>query len=112
MAESEERPKLRGPLAPLRLFLSSGKAVGRAGKSLAGKGLQKVKRRGSRPGPLASVSAAHFARAQPEETSREDNGCAVTKTCLQLAHIFALPLPSYADQQPLARPRITNKLFL
>ena len=43
MAESEERPKLRGPLAPLRLFLSSGKAMGRAGKSLAGRGLQKVK---------------------------------------------------------------------
>jgi hypothetical protein len=70
MGDPEEKPKLRGPLAPLRLFLSSGKAVGRASKSLAGRGLQKVKRRG-RPGPLASVSAAHFARPAPEEAKEE-----------------------------------------
>ena len=50
----------------MRLFLSSGKAVGRAGK----KCLEKVKKRPSRASRLASVSAAQFSAA-PEDAVEE-----------------------------------------
>ncbi len=57
-SDYDEKRRLRGPLAPLRLFLSSGRAVSKAGKW----GLEKVRRRG-RTGPvMGSVTAEHFNR--------------------------------------------------
>jgi hypothetical protein len=65
--DTGERRRLRGPLAPLRLFLSSGRTIGRAGKW----GLAKVRRPLSRPGPvMASVTAERFC-GDPEEHSEE-----------------------------------------
>lgn len=61
-SEHEDKTRLRGPLAPLRLFLSSGRAVSKAGKW----GLERVRRRG-RTGPvMGSVTAEHLCRESNE----------------------------------------------
>ena len=69
--EAVNSRKLRGPLAPLRILLSPGRSISRAGKW----GLAKVRRRKSRPAHgMASVTAERLYRE--DEQSSEEHWCA------------------------------------
>ena len=68
------RPRLRGPLAPVRVVLGAGKGVGQG----IGKALQRIARRGK--GVLASVATRQLYGGAEEEVVAEE--CAPTAYCL------------------------------
>ena len=75
LAEDEPpRPRLRGPLAPVRVVLGAGKGVGQG----IGNALQRIARRGK--GVLASVATRQLYGGAEEEAVAEE--CALLRKAL------------------------------